>query len=85
MPADMGDEFFGKGFHDVFMNKNPLDGDAGLAGVGKAAGRTSFRGKIQIRVEMDDDAGVATQFKDGFLLNRFAFEHPTHLGTAGKG
>src|ERR1019366_10366232 len=60
------------------LYQNALHRDATLPGVGKASSDAAASGIFQIRVTVNDNAGVAPQFEGHFFLSGAALDVPAH-------
>ena len=72
---------FGK---DGPVDKNPLDGNAGLAGIAEPAGYTAVSRSGNVRVVVHDDGGIASQLEQNLLLSRALFNVPADWSTSGE-
>src|SRR5262249_50396808 len=70
---------------DTALNENALPGNAALAGVREAALDAAVGGVINVRIRVDNDAGVAAEFERDFFLAGFRFQRPTDGAAAGEG
>ncbi len=60
------------------LHQNALHGNAGLAGIGEAAGNAALGGIGKIGVAVDDDAGITAEFEHDLFLSRMPLiSHPT--------
>src|SRR5208337_1251319 len=69
---------------DTLLLQDPPPGDATLPGVRKAAGHRALRRVLEVRIVVNDDAGVATQLERDALFASLLLESPAHFRAAGE-
>ena len=67
---------------DGVLDQNALHRNAGLPGVSKASSNTAVGGVGKIGIAVDDDARIASQFKNHFFLSRVVLDGPADGGAA---
>ena len=78
------DEQIGEFSVDRVFDKDPLDGDAGLASVGEASGDAAAGDVVEVGVAVNYYCGVATEFEDNFLFSGAALDVPSDGYASGE-